>query len=344
MLKKRTSMKNCKNYFPVNDLAPKEDGITVFIKKYVDKKSDGFAIVDNGKVIVIDIGKAGDVELINYLLGLREKWLGDTAIPEDMTARLELTVIVSHPHSDHMAALPLLFADDRFCVTEIYAPVRSEKSLDSSGELVSLIKFEDHLENACKELSTNGHTASGIIRIPFGEVYPIESGSEGTVIEIYPAHIDWSTDLPSDNTGYRYIRAHNPKVYVNMAEMGYTNGILNGNSLWVKVTRGERSVLITGDQRATDEMLGAMIRHYGEEKFKCDVLKIPHHGESNYSPHLIGAADPKFVLFTTTRERATSDTVKLCSEMGCKNFYSADGDLYIYVTDKEIKTYGIEPR
>ena len=163
-------------------------------------------------------------------------------------------------------------------------------------------------------------------------------------MEIYPSHIDWSQDLPSDREGYRYIVANNPESYKNMVEKGYSNGIMNGNSLWVKVSKGGHCVLITGDQRDSDEMLGAMIRHYGEEAFKCDVLKITHHGEGNYSPHLIGAAAPRFTVFTTSPEKAMRDTVLLCQRMGCSNYYTGDGDLFFYVSEKEVRAYGIAPR
>jgi beta-lactamase superfamily II metal-dependent hydrolase len=118
---------------------------------------------------------------------------------------------------------------------------------------------------------------------------------------------------------------------------------MNGNSLWVKVTKGAHSVLITGDQRDCDEMLGAMIRHYGEATFKCDVLKITHHGEGNYSPHLIGAASPRFTIFTTSPQKAMAATVKLCEEMGCANYYTADGNLFFYIDEKGIHAYGIDP-
>ena len=53
-----------KNYFPVNALAQKDERMTVFFKGVVGKKSDGFAVVNDGKVFVIDIGKEGDTEYI----------------------------------------------------------------------------------------------------------------------------------------------------------------------------------------------------------------------------------------------------------------------------------------
>ena len=338
-------MTESKNYFSVNDLAPRENEAMVFFKKVVGKKSDGFAVVNGGKVYVIDSGKEGDTEVLDFLLALRERWMGEKQLSEGTCAKLELVVIVSHPHPDHIAALPLLLDDERFCVTEIYAPLRSCLSFDPSKAPPSLVKYENQLETACEGLAQRGHTAKGITRVPFGEIYPLETGSEDFTLKIYPAHIDWSQDLPSDKAGYRYILANNPAVYRGMdPEKGYANGILNGNSLWVKVTKDGRSVLITGDQRDSDEMLGSMIRHYGENEFRCDVLKIPHHGETNYSPYLLGVAKPKRAVFTTSLQKATPDTVKLCEKMGCVNYYTSDGEVLFCIDKKEIKACGIDPR
>ena len=338
-------MENSRNYFPVNALAPKDDGMTVFVKKVVGKKSDGFAVVNNGKVFVIDVGKADDVELIDYLLALRERWIGESPLPEGVPARLEIVVIVSHPHSDHIAALPLLLADERFCVTEMCAPTRSQISFDTGKAPPTLVMCENRLETVCELLASHGHTAKGVTRIPFGKAYPVETGCKDLTMEIYPSHIDWSEDLPTDKAGYRYILANNPASYIGKdPEKGYCNGVLNGNSLWIKLRKGESTVLITGDQRDRDEMMGAMLRYYGEETFKCDVLKLAHHGEENYSPHLLRAADPKFAVFTTSPDKVLPETLQLYEEYGCANYYTADGNLFFYVTEKEIKAYGIEPR
>lgn len=337
-------MKEHKNYFPVNTLAPTDKQITVFVKKVVGSKSDGFAIVDNGKVFVIDVGKADDTELIDFLIELRKSWLGDTRLLVGEVAKLELTLIVSHAHPDHIAALPLLLEDDRFCVTDIYAPTRSYLSLDVPGALPNLTKYENRLIHACQNLAEQGHTAKGITRVPYGKPISLAMESADSILKIYPSHIDWALECPSDKEGLRFILNNNPESYKDIPEKGYTNGILNGNSLWVKVTKGERSVLFTGDQRDCDEMLGAMIRHYGEEEFVCDVLKIPHHGEGNYSPYLIGAANPKFTVFTTSYEKAMPATVRLCEERGCLNYYTCDGNLFFYMDEKQIKPFGIEPR
>ncbi|MBR2371112.1 MAG: MBL fold metallo-hydrolase [Clostridia bacterium] len=338
-------MDHTKDYFSVNTLAPEcEEYVTVFFKKVVGSKSDGFAVINNGKVFVIDVGTKNDVELISFLLDLRRKWIGDSLDPNDVTAKLELTVIISHAHPDHMGALPLLIDDERFCITKLYAPERSCLSYDVPGMLLPLARYENRFDSICEELPKKGHTANGITRIPYGMPYFVSSEGEDFVLKIYPSHIDWSEDRHSDKEGLRFILSNNSPTYKDHPENGYTNGILNGNSLWVKVVKGPHSVLITGDQRSSDEMLGSMIRYYGEYEFVCDVLKIPHHGEKNYSPYLLSVANPKFTVFTTSIENATPDTVKLCEKMGCVNYYTRDGDLLLRIGQKEIEAFGVEPR
>lgn len=332
-------MEQSKPYFSVNTLAPRdEEWTTVVFKKLMGSKSDGFVVLDKGKVFVIDIGKREDVTLIHFLAALREKWLGERHLENGNVAKLELTLIVSHSHSDHIGALPYLINDERFCITDIYAPQRPYLSLDVAGALPLLAESEDRMESLCTELLQKGHTAKGITRIPYGKAYTIPSESTDCALTIYPAHIDWSEDRPCEQEGFRFLLAHNPATYQDNPTLGYTNGILNGNSLWVKVIKGERSVLITGDQRDSDEMLGAMIRHYGEREFACDVLKIPHHGHKNYSPYLLRVANPQYAVFTGSRERITPETVKLCEEKGCANYDTEDGNLFFYMSAKEIHT------
>lgn len=337
-------MNEKKAYTAVNSFAPRDEELSVFFKAVGDKKSDGFAVVNNGKVFVIDVGKHKEDRIIRFLASLRESWLGDK-LPEDgRPARLEITLIISHAHGDHMGALSLLLSDERFCVTEIYAPLRARLADDIPEALPPLVRAEDSLESSCQQLTKQGHTAAGITRVPFGKPITLSMGSEDAKLTIYPSMFDWSQDRPSESEGARYIFNNNPESYKGIEILGYTNGILNGNSLWVKLTKGERTLLITGDQRSTDEMLNTMIRYYGEEEFSCDVLKITHHGEENYPPYLLSVAKPKIAVFTTSYEKATRETVELCEKMGLTNYYTCDGDLIIHTDGKKLRASGIKPR
>ena len=219
-----------------------------------------------------------------------------------------------------------------------------EWKTDADYALDVRVRYEDKLEKVCKYLEEYNHKACGITRIDYGKAVELKFGSENTKLEIYPSQFDWSEDRPSDKEGFKFILTNNSATYKDRPQNGFTNGILNGNSLWVKVTKGKSSAVITGDQRASDEMLGSMIRHYGEDKFKCDVLKIPHHGENNYSPYLLEVADAKYVIFATSYEKAFADTVKLCEDRGSANFYTCDGNLTFTMDGETITPGGILPR
>lgn len=337
-------MNEKKAYTAVNSFAPRNEEVTVFFKEVGQRKSDGFAVVNNGKVFVIDVGKRNEDRMIRFLASLRENWLGDKLPEGDRPARLEITLIISHAHSDHMGALPLLLSDGRFCVTKIYAPLRAHLAGDVPGALPPLVRAEDSLEDWCRQLTEQGHTAASITRVPFGKPITLPMGSEDAKLTIYPSMFDWSEDRPSEKEGVRYIFNNNPDTYKGIEILGYTNGILNGNSLWIKLTKGERTLLITGDQRSTDEMLNAMISYYGEEEFSCDVLKIPHHGEENYPPYLLSVAKPKIAVFTTSYEKAMRETVELCEKMGLTNYYTCDGELIFHTDGKRLRASGIDPR
>ncbi|MBR3837143.1 MAG: hypothetical protein IKJ74_03270 [Clostridia bacterium] len=333
-----------RDYVCVNDFAPRDGRLSVYFKKMVKKKSDGFAAVFDGQVYLIDGGLAVDLEMLQYLIQLREKWLSFAPETVDRkSARLEVHVIVSHPHPDHMGILPQIFSDPRFCVQELFAPTRSYRSKPGPNQLGKLTEYEDKLEALLPLLEEYHHVARDVIRIPFGTKHPICPSEGDVLLDLYTAPFDWSEDRESEDEGFGYLQRssnpHNPHYAAN-PEQGWINGALNGNSLWVKFRKGKQTVLITGDQRATDQMLGAMIRYHGEEEFCCDVLKLTHHGEKNYPVDLIRAAAPSVTVFTVTRERSTPETVELCQKVSTP-YYLGDGNLLVTLNGEsiEVKQY-----
>ena len=339
-------MKQSKTYISVNEYAPTDGNLYLYFKKVGIKKSDGFALIDGGEIYVIDGGKGNDEGMLNFLVSLREKWLGnqpDSAILEDESAKLEIHIIVSHPHSDHIGILPLILSDPRFCVLSIHAPERSYRSKDVPDALPSLVASENKMKILLEHLHTYGHTAREICTLPYGKVYSIFLENSDTVLELYPSPFDWSEDRDSESEGFCFISKFTSPTYKDNPELGYTNGILNGNSLWVKITKGNHVALITGDQRDSDEMLGSMIRYYGENNFHCDILKLPHHGEKNYCPYLLEVSEPKITIFTAADGHQTQETQALCEKRG-EVFHLCDGDLIFTLNENGITSEGILPR
>lgn len=339
-------MEKNKSYLCVNDFAPKNDKLSLYFKKVGEKKSDGFAVIVNGEVYVIDAGRGKDEEMLNFLLSLREKWLAgqtDPAFSESSPAKLEIHIIVSHPHPDHVAALPLIFSDPRFCILSVHAPERAYRSKNVDGALAPLVNFENRMDTLLEYLHAYSHTAREIHSLPYGIALTIPLKNSDTVLDLYPSPFDWSEDRPSDSEGFRFLLKYSSPTYQDNPELGYANGILNGNSLWVKITKGNQSALITGDQRASEEMLDSMIRYYGEENFRCDILKLPHHGEKNYPPYLLEVSSPKIMIFTASEGYQTPETVALCKEYG-DAYHLCDGNLVLTLDGKNISAEGISPR
>lgn len=335
-----------KPYIRVNNFAPRDGKTTLFCKKVGSKKSDGFAIIENDKVYVIDAGRGDDREMPRFLLELRAKWLAnqeDATLIDDENARLEIHIIVSHPHPDHIAAFKRIFPDFRFAILSILAPVRAHLSLNVPGALEKLTIFEDRLELYEKMLPVYLHPCTAITRLPYGEKYTLPIPHSKTLLEIYPSQFDWSEDRDSESEGIRFLRKYLSPTYKDDPEHGYSNGAANGNSLWVKITKGNSVALITGDQRASDEMLGSMIRYYGEEEFRCDVLKLPHHGEKNHPPYLISVSKPSFTIFTCAEGYDTPETQDLCEKIS-DVYYLRDGNLFFELSEDKIIPYGISPR
>ena len=340
-------MKQNTSDFSVNRFAPKGGELTVFFKKVGTKKSDGFALIENGEIYIIDSGLKEDTGLLDFLLALREKWLSNA--PEQakiQNPRLEIHILVSHPHPDHIGAMPEILGDPRICVLSLHAPARSYRSTDVPEAIARLVQFENDLAALEPLLKTYDHTARQIQRLPFGKAISFPFGKEDTEITLYPAPYDWSQDRPSESEGFRFLLKGLPgnATYLKDPEYGYANGILNGNSLWTKITKGQQTVLFTGDQRASDEMLGAMIRYYGQSEFDCDILKPTHHGEGNYCPQLLAAANPKITVFTAARKNVAPETEELCKQMGSQRYYLCDGDLILTLDGCTITAEGIEPR
>lgn len=338
-------MEQSVSYFRVNSLAPADGTLSFFCKKVGAKKSDGFAVIEGGEVFVIDMGGTRDEEMLNFLLSLREKWLaGRPELIEDENARLEIHIIVSHAHPDHMGAMPRILSDRRLCAVSFYAPERSYRSKDVPEALPDLVRFENNLAAATEYLSEYGHTVREIFRLTYGKAFTLPIRNSETVLDIYPAPYDWSEDRPSDSEGFHFLQQYQSPTYQDNPGMGYTNGILNGNSLWVKITKGEQVILITGDQRPSDEMLGAMIRYYGEVTFQCDILKLPHHGDGNYPPYLLKIANPNICIFTASEGRATPETQALCQQRGDEIYYLCDGNLILTLDGDTITSEGIRSR
>lgn len=319
-----------KAYLAVNEFAPRDGKLCVYFKKTKPcKKSDGFAAILDGEVYLIDVGGRKDEEMLRFLTSLWEAWLKNAPnTVEKDAARLEVNVIISHSHPDHLGGIHFILDDPRFTVKSFFAPCRSVASVISPDAIPTLTEEEDKLDGWVRRLQEEGLSPESIVRIPYGCTRVIPFHGEDARLTVYATPFDWSEDRPSESEGIRFLKKYTSPTYISCPEKGWANGVLNGNSLWVKIVKGDQAVLITGDQRDSDEMLGAMIRFYGMEAFRCDVMKLCHHGEKNFAPHFIEQSGAKIFIFTVSREIMTPETAELCGKIG-KWYSLGDGNLVL---------------
>ncbi len=326
----------------INDFAPFDDSMTVFLKKAPGHKSDGFAVIINGEIYVIDSGTDDDTGIIEYLLALREKWLENCPDGYE-NAKLCIHLIISHTHNDHVNAQFALIKNKHFDVISAVAPTRAYLSTDVPGANEYMVKSENKLDQMERLLCEYGHSTKAVMHIPFAQKQIINIKNSDAIIEIFPSPFDWSVTYPSEDMGFKHILKDNAGR--QNFDFSNHNAVLNANSLWTKFTYKGRVVLFTGDQRDTKEVLNRMIDFYGKEQFECDVLKYIHHGEQRYNPYLVEATRPKIIVFSGG---ALEDLINPKAKEQCINagdlYILGDGSLTLTITEDSIIPSGISPR
>ena len=173
--------------FRANDFAPRDGTLSVYFKRITEKLSDGFAAVFDGEIYLIDVGTTVDKGMLLFLTELREKWLANAPQEADTeNARLEIHVIISHPHPDHVGALPFLLSDPRICVVELIAPKRCYRSLPGPDLLPNLEVFEERLYGPLHLLSEYHHKTTKVKNLPYGKIYPIRPEGTDVALTVFP--------------------------------------------------------------------------------------------------------------------------------------------------------------
>lgn len=105
------------------------------------------------------------------------------------------------------------------------------------------------------------------------------------------------------------------------------------NSLVMMLSSPDGRILFTGDMEAMQEMS----LFSGNPDLKCDVLKVPNHGDTDAcSPQLIAACAPRIaVISTDSHEKEGTPSSKLLKNLKkaeCEAFVTQDCSFGVYVT------------
>ncbi len=312
----------------VNDFAPNE-GLTVFCKRVGAVKSDGFAAILGNTVLTVDGGREDDRGVLNYLLELRRNWLCEhPELLEDERAKLAINLLLTHGHKDHFPAIRATVHHPYIQVEQVWYPPRAAMADRGTNSLLTF--YENQYRTLQEELPNARFT-----ELVFGEhrTFPFGAGQ----LDVYAPPLDWT-----EGECYEIIRRENEILQYSTREVTESNGTLNNNSIWAKLTYQGQTVLFTGDQRDTPLAIDSIIDHHGAEQFRCDVLKYIHHGAGRYSQRLTDVAQAKITVFTTPIEEIDLQAKEACKQYG-DVYCTAQGDLILESDGQTMTAHGIKP-
>jgi len=107
--------------------------------------------------------------------------------------------------------------------------------------------------------------------------------------------------------------------------------MMNNSSLVMKLSKGERAVLLTSD--ITESELLSLAYDYGSE-LKCDILKLPHHGYTLPEWSFYYKTLPDFFVLTHSTSRVPKYTMDRLEVLDTP-FVSTTNGTVCCVTDGE---------
>lgn len=232
------------------------------------------------EVLVVDGGLANSrcyMELLNLRKELlTQLHLADQAKNKDY--QLHLTLVATHSHKDHIAALyseiiPCKF----FTIDALYVSPATALAVDNTyddsknGDAVHRVRLLSTMRDSAPDAQVctldYGQTLTFPLACGQATLYaPVQDYGVGDALT-YIRNVYYAGKTDAE------IRADLPVA------------VVNANSMWLRVELGEQSVLFTGDimkktNDREDEPMDEMIAHYGAETLRSDIVKYPHHGIS----------------------------------------------------------------
>ena len=284
-----------------NHLAQNNDRLEAFVsgvRATAHTHQDGFVFVNGGEVYVLDGGFAdnGNTSVYKYLLDLREEYISASKLEKTNDLKLRLNLIISHFHHDHVEAIAeQILKEDKFEIATVYYTKASAYTLSNDTKWRDAILKSDKLKTA------------EIIELDFGETKSFDAGRLS--FKLYAPCQDWGINAAEKIRDMYYPGKG--------ASYNCSDAVENSNSMWMKVTYGEVSMLFTGDvlkklhegytpvsgfEGLGCEPFDKMLEVYGKDgEFDVDIIKYPHHGDSrSCAMHAVcKEITPDLIIFTS---------------------------------------------
>lgn len=363
-LEKNLGSVEIEDVYYLNELMDDSDEMEVFVASCEEKKQDGFVFKYKQKIVIHDGGHklVNDGSTYKYLCDLRSSLLPEGVSEDDENYKLKLTLVISHFHTDHVNSLihtivpspyfeietvympeqsvfenTSYYSDPKYCDTFYYADGGTTKK----GRLLFLEKLSEFSPNA------------NVICIGFGETAQFTSDDGHVIFDMFAPSQDWGTQSNAEKLLDLY---YDGGTSSSTAE-DFPKAVVNSNSMWLKVTYGERTMLFTGDvmKKCVDsyepdsvsymgEPFDLMLSYYaekcGEDVFDVDVVKFPHHGQvrPKASKGVFEVFNPSLVVCTAVNYKTT--TVEAAKEFWDNytgSYCLSDGNgLYIHTDGKSL--------
>lgn len=345
----------------LNDYMDSDNNLSVFAAGCENAKQDGFVFTYNNEILVLDGGakNTGDDSVYTYLMNLRKSLLPEGIDENNKDYKLKITSVISHFHTDHVSTYaydiipsPYIEIDEVYITqpsvfenTELYKICNPNYYVDGVIETKGRLKFQ----NMLMEYSPD----TQIIYVPFGETMQIKSADGKIIFDLFAPSEDWGTPENAE---------HLLDIYYDGGKKSDTatdfpKAVVNSNSMWMKVTFEERTMLFTGDvmkkaknaytpdspnyaREPFDVMLSFYAEKYGEDVFDTDIVKFPHHGQARHaaSKGVFEVFTPEFVICTAMNFRETTilNAKKFWDEFDGAYSLSDGNGMYIYTDGKAV--------
>lgn len=345
----------------LNDFMNSDNNLSVFAAGCETEKQDGFVFTYNNKILVLDGGakNTGDDSVYTYLMNLRKSLLPEGVDENNKDYKLKITSVISHFHTDHVSTYaydiipsPYIEIDEVYITqpsvfenTELYKICNPNYYVDGVIETKGRLKFQ----NMLREYSPD----TQIVYVPFGETMQIKSVDGKIIFDLFAPSEDWGTPENAE---------HLLDIYYDGGKKSDTatdfpKAVVNSNSMWMKVTFSEKTMLFTGDvmKKAknayspdspdyAEEPFDVMLSYYadkcGKDVFDTDIVKFPHHGQvrPEASKGVFEVFRPEFIICTATnfRETTVNKAQKFWDEYDGAYSLSDGNGMYIYTDGKAV--------
>ncbi|MBR3870142.1 MAG: Ig-like domain-containing protein, partial [Clostridia bacterium] len=249
-----------------------QEGLNRFLVKSPSRFGDGQLITfPNGETMLIDNGQSEPDTLIaniKYVLEqLEQQGIGDGKTLD--------YVMITHYHGDHHTnTAPIVRAFD---IKTMIMPPFIPNGVDPNYMSVVYAKSEQYV--------AEGKEPIKIIRPVRGDKLIIGEGEN---------EVEMLVVNPGDNSRRNFSLAEG----LRRCENGEAGGFANAYSIGCKFTFKGQVYFTAGDIKADAEQ--SILRTYGKDFVKCDVMKFSHHAHANANIWaFVNAANPDVAIQTT---------------------------------------------